>query len=70
MADPGPHSAARQAYRELEGIQDVLFIRESPTNLRLRSRPRDLLETDVQTTFEAIDQAIEKLVEAEGSSST
>ena len=66
LADPVPHSAARHAYRELEGIQDVLYIRESSTTLRLRNQPRDLLETDVRTTCEAIDAAIEKLSAAEG----
>ncbi len=60
-----PHSFARHAYRELEGIQDVLYIRESRTTLSLRRQPKDLLETDVHTTLEAIDGAIERLSEAE-----
>lgn len=66
LPDPQPHSSARQAYRELEGIREVLYIRKSLTTLRLRSKPRELLETDVHTTFEAIDEAVEKLNEAEG----
>lgn len=65
LADPVPHSSARHAYRELEGIQDVLYIRESSTTLRLRNQPKELLETDVLTTFEAIDEAIEKLSAAD-----
>lgn len=68
LTDPEPHSAARQAYRELEGIEDLIYIRESSTTLRLRNQPRELLETDVQTTFEAIDRAVRILTDAEGSS--
>jgi hypothetical protein len=67
MADSVPHSTARHAYRELEGIQDVLYIRDSSTVLTRRKQPRHLLETDVDTTFEAIDAAIQKLSEAESS---
>lgn len=33
LTDPEPHSASRQAYRELEGIQDVIYIRESASTL-------------------------------------
>lgn len=66
MTDPEPHSASRQAYRELEGIEDVIYIRESISTLRLRNEPRELLETDIQTTFEAIDQAVRVLSDAEG----
>jgi len=58
-------SDARQAYRELEGINEVLYIRESPSTLRIRMQPRGLLDTDVQTTTEAIAQAIQSLSEAE-----
>ena len=65
MVNPVPHSCARAAYRELEGIQDVLYIRESRTTLTRRNQPRDLLETDVATTLEAIDEAVQKLGEAE-----
>lgn len=65
LVDPVPHSSAREAYRELEGIQDVIYIRESPTTLTRRKQPRELLETDVHTTFEAIDEAVQKLGEAE-----
>lgn len=60
-----PHSSARHAYRELEGIQDVLYIRESRTTFSLRKQPKVLLETDVHTTLEAIDAAIEKLSAAD-----
>jgi hypothetical protein len=67
LADPAPHSSARHAYRELEGIRDVLYYRESATTLTLRKQPKDLLETDVQTTFEAIDAAIETLRAADQS---
>lgn len=65
MADATPHSAARHAYRELGGIQDVLYIRESASTLRLRKQPKDLLETDVHTTYEAIDAAVERLSAAD-----
>ena len=65
LQDPAPHAAARHAYRELEGIQDVIYIRASRETFTIRRQPLDLLETDVQTTLEAIDEAIEKLTAAE-----
>jgi hypothetical protein len=61
LADPAPHSSARHAYRELGGIQDVIYFRESASTLRLRKQPKELLETDIHTTYDAIKAAIEKL---------
>lgn len=65
--DSAPHVAAREAYRELSGIEGTQYTRD-PSNPRVmtpRDFPSELLETDVQTTLEAIDNAIRALDQAE-----
>jgi hypothetical protein len=67
LADSEPHSAARQAYRDLQGIENTQCTRD-PENPRVSTRrdiPAELLETDVEVTIEAIDDAVQKLSAAE-----
>ena len=68
IEDSEPHSAVRDANRELARIQDTQYTRD-PENPRVSVRrdfPSDPLETDIATTLEAIDKAIKALDKAEG----
>jgi hypothetical protein len=62
IEDSAPHSAAREAYRELVGIERQEETRSGPNDI-----PIGLLSTDKATTLEAIDNAIKVLDHAESS---
>ncbi|HSC21122.1 MAG TPA: hypothetical protein VLC07_05285 [Solirubrobacterales bacterium] len=66
LADPEPHSAAREAYREIGGIeQSQLSYNPAGGYWEQNDIPSTPLQTDIQTALEAIDDAVNKLSAAE-----